>query len=146
MINNIFATIMILTALVGYVIAHTPKTEVMAQEPVETPVASPSPLPTPETPESYIVSVFGQTNGERAVKMLKECENKKFTNDALNWNGNGTNDFGLFQINSIHGYTHEQLQDYKFNTDIAYKLFTREIVLGHGLVAMWSGMKVLAII
>ena len=68
---------------------------------------------------------------------------QKFTNDALNWNGNGTNDFGLFQINSIHGYTHEQLQDYKFNTDIAYKLFTRvQIVLGHGLVAMWSGMKV----
>ena len=77
MINNIFATIMILTALVGYDIAHTPKTEVMAQRARETPVASPSPLPTPETPESYIVSVFGQTNGERAVKMLKRMRKQK---------------------------------------------------------------------
>ena len=76
-----------------------------------------------ETPETYIKKVFGNEQGERAIKMLKECENKSLRIDATNWNKNGTWDKGLFQINQIHGYTEEQLFDYKFNIEVAYKIY-----------------------
>jgi len=93
---------------------------VRAQTP---PTTAPEPLQIVETPETYILQVFGETNGERAIKMLKECENKFMRTDALNWNGDGSYDFGLFQVNSIHGYTKEQLSDYKFSTRMAYRIF-----------------------
>ena len=76
-----------------------------------------------ETPETYILQVFGEEAGKKAIFMLKTCENKLLKLDALNWNGNGTYDFGLFQINSIHGYTKDQLTVYKFNTNVAYKIY-----------------------
>jgi hypothetical protein len=121
--TNLFVTGMLLTTLVGWDVAHTPTPVVKAEAVVASPVASPKPLETIETPETYIVKVFGEVDGERAIKMLKECENKQMRLDAINWNGNGTNDFGLFQINSLHGYTHDQLKDYKFNTNVAYKIY-----------------------
>ena len=121
-IKNIFVAILVVTLIICWDQAHTEK-PVMAQEVVESPVASPEPLETIETPETYIRKVFGEVDGERAIKMLKECENKQMRLDAINWNGNGTFDFGLFQINSLHGYSKEQLSDYKFNTNVAYKIY-----------------------
>lgn len=84
--------------------------------------ATPLPARDDNPIENYIHEVFGE-DAERGIKMLKECENKSMNPEALNWNGNGTNDFGLWQINSIHGYTHEQLADPNFNTDVAYQIF-----------------------
>lgn len=119
---------MLVTLIAGIQIKETPNA--MAQETVA--VASPSPIsatPTPkaevvdDTPENYIYEVFGYEEGVRAIKMLKECENKSLRTDALNYNGNGSTDYGLFQVNSIHGYSHAQLADYKFNTRIAYKIY-----------------------
>lgn len=139
-VTNIFIAFMLLTCIVGYDIAHsTPialanapvaePTIANAQEPVVT-VSSPTPtlesiVVVEDTPENYIREVFGYEQGERAIEMLKKCENKTMRTDALNYNGNGSTDFGLFQINSIHGYSHEQLSDYKFNTDVAYKIYVR---------------------
>jgi len=90
------------------------------------------PTPTPTTPsspttqrqeiENYVREVFGD-DAERGLRMLEECENRTLGVDRINWNSNGTWDFGLWQINQVHGYTREQLADYKFNTDVAYKIF-----------------------
>jgi len=126
MITNIFLATMILTAVVGYDIAHTEVPPVKAEAVVESPVASPSASTKVSYPpvEQYIRLKFGVW-GDKAVTMLKTCENKQLNPTAINWNKNGTWDYGTFQINQVHGYTQEQLADYKFNTDVAWKLFER---------------------
>lgn len=130
--RNIFATIMIVTAITGYSVAH-PETPAVHAQDNEVVVSSPTPSAKPiveahkevveDTPENYIREVFGYEQGERAIKMLRECENKTLKTDATNWNGNGTWDKGLFQVNQIHGYTEDQLFDYKFNVRAAYKIY-----------------------
>jgi len=72
--------------------------------------------------EKYIVKIFGD-DAERGIRMLKTCENRSLATNAINYNSNGTWDFGLWQINEVHGYTIEQLSDHKFNTRVAYKIF-----------------------
>ena len=97
---------------------------VVAQESVTvtaTPIPTVKPIPTDI--RGYIKYKFGEIDGERAIKMLEDCENRDLGLTRINWNGNGSYDYGLFQINSIHGYTKEQLSDSKFNTDVAYKLY-----------------------
>lgn len=79
----------------------------------------------PDTPEEYIIYKFGEVDGKRGIKMLKECENKDLGLTRINWNGNGTWDFGLWQINQIHGYSQAELSDYRVNTDAAYKIFLK---------------------
>jgi hypothetical protein len=97
------------------------KTEVkVVEKVVEKPISR---YKEPDDIEGYIIYIFGKENGEKAIKMLKECENKTLDPEAENWNANGTWDFGLFQINQIHGKTKEQLKDWKFNTRFAYQLF-----------------------
>jgi hypothetical protein len=73
--------------------------------------------------EAYIHKVFGK-DAERGIRMLKKCENGRLNPTAINWNKNGTWDYGLWQINQIHNYTREQLADPFFNTDVAFKIFT----------------------
>ena len=114
------------------------KVEVNAQEVQITPTISitptitttPTPMPTEaikrsDNPiEDYIIEIFGEEDGLKGIKMLKECENGSLNPKAVNdKNSNGTWDAGLFQINQIHGYTQEQLFDYKFNTRAAYKIY-----------------------
>jgi hypothetical protein len=87
----------------------------------------PTPTPTPilsqkEQIIQEINQVFGD-DAERGIKMLEECENKTLNPEAINWNRNGTWDFGLWQVNQIHGYSKEQLKDFRFNTKVAYKIF-----------------------
>ena len=121
---------MIVTLISGVQVNETPTVYAQNNE-----VVVSTPTPTAEsitvaqkevvedTPENYIREVFGYEQGERAIKMLKECENKTLKTDATNWNGNGTWDKGLFQVNQIHGYNEEQLFDYKFNVRAAYKIY-----------------------
>lgn len=126
-VRNIFIAIMLTTIIAGYSVAHDETPISYAQDNqvvVSTPTSTPQPTTNPQdTPESYIREVFGYEQGERAIQMLKNCENKTLNPNAINWNGNGTWDYGLFQINQVHGYTQQQLADYKFNTRIAYKLY-----------------------
>lgn len=91
---------------------------------VTTPAPTTPPAPTTQRQEieNYVREVFGD-DAERGLRMLEECENRTLGVDRINWNSNGTWDFGLWQINQVHGYTREQLADYKFNTDVAYKIF-----------------------
>lgn len=95
----------------------------VAVTPTVVPTATPTPTPVFDNEiEQYIYEVF-QEDAERGIKMLRECENGELRADAVNWNGDGTWDYGLWQINEIHGYTQEQLADYQFNTDVAHKIF-----------------------
>jgi len=80
---------------------------------------------TPLTPtQQYICDKFGP-----ACKMalaVAKAENGTWQCDRFGINKNGTADFGLFQINSIHlkkGYSLAELIDCKKNVDIAYELF-----------------------
>jgi hypothetical protein len=110
--TNLFITGMLLTAFVGWDVAHSNNMSVKAQEVVESPVASPSASTEVSYPpvEQYIRLRFGVW-GDKAITMLKTCENKELNPTATNWNKNGTWDFGLFQVNQTHGYTQEQLAD-----------------------------------
>lgn len=86
------------------------------------------PTPTPsvsnkEEVMAYIVEVFGD-DADRAIWMAK-CESG-LRKDAYNGsNRNGTADYGVFQINSVHikTYGDEFTTDWKTNVEVAHKIF-----------------------
>lgn len=71
---------------------------------------------------AYIVEVFGD-DADDAITIINKCENSSFNPEAENWNSNGTWDAGIFQVNEVHGYTMEEMKDWKQNVDAAYKIF-----------------------
>lgn len=73
---------------------------------------------------NYIVEVFGDESAN-AITIINKCENHNFDPKATNWNSNGSEDVGIFMINSVHGYSKEQLIDWKFNIDVAKKIYDR---------------------
>ena len=73
---------------------------------------------------NYIISKFGDDGG-KAIAIVQTCENSKFDPKATNWNRNGTWDTGIFQVNQVHGYTLEEMQNWKKNVDAAHKIYVR---------------------
>lgn len=71
---------------------------------------------------NYIVEVFGDDASD-AIIIIGKCENKAFNPKAENWNTNGTWDAGIFQVNEIHGYSMEEMKNWKLNIDAAKKIF-----------------------
>lgn len=112
------------------------QTEMVSPLPVSTPTPKPTPTPEPITIQpvttdtvteqdrikSYIRQVFG-VDAEKAITMIATCENGSFDPKAINWNKNSTWDAGIFQVNEIHGYSMQQMQDWKQNIDAAYKIY-----------------------
>ena len=98
--------------------------QVQAREIIIVPEPTPTPKPQTEKEQilAYIVEVFGEDSAD-AITIINKCENKAFNPKATNWNRNGTWDTGIFQINQIHGYTMEEMQDWKQNIDAAKKIF-----------------------
>lgn len=93
----------------------------------------PTATPTPTDKEEIIaeiVRVFGE-EAPNAFNVLY-CENRGLNPEAVNWNSNGSWDAGIFQVNQIHGYTMDQMKDYKQNIKAAKKIFD-----GRGWTA-WS--------
>ncbi len=76
-----------------------------------------------EAYKHYIIKVFGEEEGQKAIKIISECENGRWNPRATNWNRNGTWDTGLFQINQVHGRSLEDMQDPIKNIDQAYKVY-----------------------
>lgn len=104
---------------------------------IETPVSvdlvQPTATPLPDTPESYIVKVFGEY-APKAFQLLQgpEChENLKLDPFAVNdnslWGGNGR-DRGIFQISDYWhpSVTDEMAFDFKQNVDYAYRMFVND--------------------
>jgi len=100
--------------------------EVQAKEVIVEPTPEPSKCLAIENEiEQYICEVFGDEY-ENAMSVLS-CENKTLNPNAINdQNSNGSIDVGIFQINSIHGFTVEEMKDWKANVDFAYKLMKRD--------------------
>lgn len=110
-------------------ISPTPTPQLTVIEPTIMPTATPTPTSKEEI-INEIVRVFGE-DAPNAFNVLY-CENRTLNPEAVNWNSNGTWDAGIFQVNQIHGYTMEQMKDYKQNIKAAKKIFD-----GRGWTA-WS--------
>lgn len=149
--RNIFITIMLVTTIVGYDIAHTPKVE--ARD-IQTVVSTPTPtaeLTTVsekdivETPETYIKKIFGD-HANKAFLLLKgdgihNCaENRnldpKAVNDNRVWGGVGR-DVSIFQVNDVYHPVKElNLEnDWKANIDYGWRMFEND---GYTFSKRWT--------
>lgn len=75
---------------------------------------------------NYIVKTF-EKEGNVVVfqaMLIAQCESR-WNPKAYNYNTNGTSDYGLFQINTVHvlRYGTGFYYDWKQNVDVAYKIY-----------------------
>lgn len=102
-----------------------------AKEPTPTPTATPMPEPTPTELEeivAYITRVF-EKEGKHMVVWAINCfySESGLRTEAVNkGNSNGTIDYGVAQVNSIHNYSPELLHTIKGNIDAAYEIYQRQ--------------------
>lgn len=94
--------------------------QVEAKQPVQVIVTPPKPM----TIEEKIRAKFPE-DPDYAVKIAK-CESSMNPKAINTKNRNGSVDYGLFQINSVHGYTANYLLDADNNLRIARELFDRQ--------------------
>jgi hypothetical protein len=75
---------------------------------------------------SYLVDKF-QDDAADAITIIRKCENSKFNQQATNPNRNGTVDYGVMQINSVHiPSCGEAIKtDWKANIDCGYQVYKR---------------------
>lgn len=131
LVTNIFITIMLVTALVGYDIAHTPTTSASEPTPTTLPTLIPTPTAKPLVFDSlakqYVYDKFGD-DYPKAFKII-DCESKwntKAFNDNTAWGGIGQ-DRGIWQINNVfHPISDECAYDYKCSTDYAYRMYKND--------------------
>lgn len=112
---------------------------VQAQEPAVE--VTTEPLNTYGAP-THIVELIKKYFGDEtqnALKIVGTCENGKWNPTATNHNRNGSWDAGIFQINSVHGYSQEYLFNPENNIRAAKKIFD-----GRGW-SSWSCSHVLQI-
>jgi Transglycosylase SLT domain len=69
---------------------------------------------------AYIDQVFGRDSD--IAKRVVQAESS-WNPNAIHHNTNGTYDFCLFQINSVHGYSKDYLSNFRNCVDAAYRLF-----------------------
>jgi len=76
--------------------------------------------------QEYIRDEFNKAglDGDKAVK-IAYCESR-FKTDAVGYNRNGSNDKGVFQINSIHGLSDDCRLDLKCSTEWAIEKVKRD--------------------
>jgi len=91
---------------------------------------TPTITPTPSKNEvvKEIVRVFGREGGDVALEAVAifTCESNLKWNARNDWNTNGSVDIGIAQINSVHGFTEEEMKDYVKNIQYAYELYTKQ--------------------
>lgn len=107
------------------IISPIPQGQVFAEEPKPTPL----PKPTLDIITQYIVKTF-ESEGKAVVMEAIDvafCESS-LRPDAYGFNTNGTGDYGLFQINSIHlkRYGEGFMYDWRENVQVAYKLYKEQ--------------------
>lgn len=81
------------------------------------------PLTEKEQIINYVFDRFGK-DAEDALAVFK-CESGLRAN-AIGHNTNGSTDYGVAQINSIHQVNGNYLLDYRTNIDIAYQIFSEQ--------------------
>ena len=73
----------------------------------------------PDTTLHIVQSIFGEGWELAYAIMMAESGGNQF---ATNSNNNGSKDFGIWQINTIHNLPNECTLDVKCSTEFAYKL------------------------
>ena len=93
------------------------------------PTPTPPPPPTDAEVIQEIVKVFSSEDRHTIKKMIDVAYGESGLRwNAHNTNTNGSEDFGVFQINSVHTkrFGSEFKTDYKSNIQVAYKLFKQQ--------------------
>jgi len=78
--------------------------------------------------EDMIREVFGK-DADMAIKVSWAENGSRKCDRVSKPNKNGTRDFGIFQINSVHmkkGYSEADLKDCMTNIKLAYEIFSRQ--------------------
>ena len=90
------------------------------------PTPTPTPAPTLENIVAYIAKVF-EPEGKQVVVKAIQCfyAESGLRPEAYNYNSNGTEDFGIAQINSIWGMKVDDAHDFRKNIDKAYEIYKR---------------------
>lgn len=146
--NNLFISVMLVTAIAGYDMAHS--TKVVPILAAETTIPTTAPVvvrEAPDTVEGYIVKVFGEY-APKAMLLLKGdevCggENKQLDPKAVNVNKDGSKDYSIFQINDRYHPVYQLSLDtnWKANVDYAKRMFDKD---GQTFVKRWVAGKCLA--
>ena len=88
--------------------------------------------------QEYACAKFGSAC--RVALAIQRAENPQGKCEIYHYNGDGTLDWGYFQINTVHlkrrGVNLRDLLDCKANVDFAYKLYTEE-----GGFSAWSTFR-----
>jgi len=102
----------------------TPQLQVVMPKPV-IPTATPNPT-NKQTILAYIVEKFGDDSAD-FITLIRKCENSTFDQTRSNQNRNGSVDYGVAQVNSIHiPRCGEAIKtDWKANIDCAYGIYER---------------------
>lgn len=92
----------------------------------ESPASSPE--PTLENIVNYIMMTF-EDEGEAIQLWAIKCfiSESGLNHEAYNYNEwNETFDYGVPQINEVHGYSIEELRDYRFQIKVAYQVYKKQ--------------------
>lgn len=82
--------------------------------------------PTKANIVAYIMEVFGKYGTDTGVQAINCFYSESgLRTEAYNFNNNGSEDRGVAQINSVHGYNPQDLHDFQKNIDAAEKVFLR---------------------
>ena len=146
-ITEIFLSILLVTSIVGYDVAHTPKDVVAEVVNVQTPAPTITPAPIPTDIPGYISYKFSKY-APKAFLLLngnENCggENKKLDPNAYNTNDDGSRDWSIFQINDkFHPVAELHLAtNWKANVDYAWRMFKND---GYTFSKRWVAGKCLA--
>lgn len=102
------------------VYASSPRT--ITVTPTATPIPSPSEL---EEIVAYITRVFEPEGKHVAVWAIKCFYSESDLNPVRvnSGNSNGSIDYGIAQVNSVHGISKDELMNFYKNIDAAYKIY-----------------------
>lgn len=82
--------------------------------------------PTKPNIVAYIMEVFGKYGTDVGVQAINCFYSESgLRTEAYNYNTNGTDDRGIAQVNSIHGYDPKDLHDLRKNIDAAEQIYLR---------------------
>ena len=75
--------------------------------------------------EEWVLNEWGKLGQREQAYAVIQCESR-WDEYAVNVNRNGSKDFGLYQINTIHKIPNECAFDYKCATEFAIKLWEKQ--------------------
>lgn len=78
-----------------------------------------------DLPSQSIQELINKYDWDKKVAYAVAKAESNLISDAYNENTNGSWDMGIFQINSIHGYGRQDMEDPAKNTESAYQIYLK---------------------